>query len=141
MEKTCPNNNIIFDNFLFNSGLINKNLDNDSKAYQRRRVYYTICVLLRLALAGLVLQLKDKSWIPYVTGIFSLYSSINLLFFRKEDNQWWSNKFQAIIAILLFICSVLIILKTNLVPTYSLSLIMFISVSGGVFQSLLISSC
>ena len=141
MKTTCPNNNIIFDNFLFNSGLIDKNLNNNSKACQRRRVYYTICVLLRLALAGLVLQLKDKTWIPYITGIFSLYSSINLLFFRKEDNQWWSNKFQAIIAILLFIFSLLIILKTNLVPTYTLSLIMFISVGGGVFQSLLIPSC
>jgi hypothetical protein len=141
METRCPNSNKIFDNFLFDSGLIDKNLDNNSKAYQRRRVYYTICVLLRLGLAGLVLQLKDKIWIPYVIGIISLYSFINLLFFRKEDAQWWSNKFQTIIAILLFIFSILIILKVDLVPTYTLSLLMFISVFGGVFQSLLIPSC
>jgi uncharacterized membrane protein HdeD (DUF308 family) len=141
MTSTCPNNNKIFDDFLFNSGLIDKNLDDISKAYQRRRVYYTICVLLRLALVGLILQLKDKAWLPYVIGVFALYSWINLLFFRKEDNQWWSNKFQAIISILLFLSSILIIFKTNLVPTYILSLLMFVSVGGGVFQSLLIPSC
>jgi len=141
MTSTCPNNNKIFDDFLFNSGLIDRNLDDISKAYQRRRVYYTICVLLRLALAGLILQLKDKWWLPYVIGIIALYSWINLLFFRKEDNQWWSNKFQATISILLFLSSILIILKPNLVPTYILSLLMFISVGGGVFQSLLIPSC
>ena len=141
MTSTCPNNNKIFDDFLFNSGLIDKNLDDISKAYQRRRVYYTICVLLRLALTGLILQLKDKWWLPFLTLLVSFLSSINLLFFRKDNNQWWSNKFQATISILLFLSSILIIFKANLVPTYILSLLMFISVGGGVFQSLLIPSC
>lgn len=139
--KSCPNNNKIFDNFLFNSGLIDKNLDDSTKAYERRRIYYTICVLLRFAIAGLALQLKDKIWLPYVVGIFSLYSSINLIFLRKEDNQWWSNKYQAIISILLFISSVLIIFKVHFIPTYILSLLLFISVFGGIFQSLLNPSC
>ena len=139
--RTCPNNNKTFDNFLFNSGLIDKNLDDDAKAYERRRVYYTICVLLRFAIAGLALQLKDKIWLPYVIGIISLYSAINLIFLRKEDNQWWSNKYQGGISILLFISSLLIILKVDFVPTYILSLLLFMSVSGGIFQSLLNPSC
>ena len=132
----CPNNNIIFDNFF--SHLIDKNLD---EAYQRRRIYYTICVLLRFALAGLVLQLKDTIWLHYVISIISLYSAINLIFFRQEDNQWWSNKYQAVISLLLFISSLLIILKVNFVPTYILSLLLFVSVLGGLFQSLLFPSC
>ena len=132
----CPNNNIIFDNFF--SHLIDKNLD---EAYQRRRIYYTICVLLRFALAGLVLQLKDTIWLHYVISIISLYSAINLIFFRHEDNQWWSNKYQAVISLLLFISSLLIILKVNFVPTYILSLLLFVSVLGGLFQSLLFPSC
>ena len=93
---SCPNSNKIFNNFLFNSGLIDANLDNDSKAYQRRRVYYTICVFLRLALAGLVLQLKDKIWIPYLIGIFSLILSI-LVFITSN--------FLFIIISLLFFCN------------------------------------
>lgn len=137
----CPNNNKIFDNFLFNSGLIDKNLNDVEKAYQRRRVYYTICITLRLFLAGLLLQLKDKKWLPYITAVISLYAVISLLFFRKQDNQWWSNNFQLWIGILMLISSILLIFNKNIIPTYTLSLIFFISIFGGVFQSLLIQSC
>ena len=137
---TCPNNNKIFDNFLFESGLINEKLSDVDKAYQRRRVYYTICVLIRLAIAGLLLQLKDKNYIPYIVAVIYFFSIINMSFYRKEDNQWWSNKFQLVMSISMFISSLLIIFKTGL-PTYFLSLIFFLSVFGGVFQSLLIPSC
>ena len=136
----CPNNNKIFDKMLFESGLIDDNLSDVDKAYQRRRVYYTICIMIRLTIAGLVLQLKDKEFMPYVIGIISIYPIISLGFYRTEDNQWWSNKFQLAISIALFISCLLIILKTQ-IPTYIPSLILFISVFGGVFQSLLIPSC
>ena len=137
---TCPNNNKIFDNFLFKSGLINENLSDDDKAYQRRRVYYTICIFIRLAIAGLLLQLKDNEYLPYVIAFIYFFSIIYIRCYRKEENQWWSNKFQLGISIALFISSLLIIFKTGL-PTYFFSLIFFISIFGGVFQSLLIPSC
>ena len=137
---SCPNNNKVFDNFLFKSGLINENLDDKQKAYERRRVYYTICITIRLAIAGLLLQLRDKVWVPYVVALFSLYSFISLAFIRKQDNQWWSNKFQLVIAILLLLASLLLIFKVN-IPTYTLSILFFISIFGGYFQSLLIPSC
>ena len=136
----CPNNNKIFDKMLFKSVLIYDNLSDVDKAYQRRRVYYTICIMIRLVIAGLVLQLKDKEFMPYIIGIISIYPIISLGFYRTEDNQWWSNKFQLAISIALFISCLLIILKTQ-IPTYIPSLILFISVFGGVFQSLLIPSC
>ena len=137
---SCPNNNKIFDSFLFDSGLINKNLSVADKAYQRRRVYYMICILIRLAIAGLVFQLKDKKFMPYVLAVISIYPIISLGFYRKEDNQWWSNKFQLVIAIALLISSLLIIFKVG-IPTYIPALILLLSVFGGVFQSLLIPSC
>jgi hypothetical protein len=136
---SCPNNNKIFDGMLFKSGLIDNSLSDADKAYQRRRVYYTICILIRLTIAGLVLQLKDKEFMPYLLAIISIYPIISLGFYRTEDNQWWSNKFQLAIAIALLIASVLIIFK--IIPTYIPALILFISVFGGVFQSLLIPSC
>jgi uncharacterized membrane protein HdeD (DUF308 family) len=137
---SCPNSNKIFDNFLFNSGLIDKNLNPSEKAFQRRRVYYTICIMLRLFIFGLLLQLKDKVWLPYVVGIVALISSINLAFFRKEDNQWWSNTFSLIMNILLFVASILIIFKTGM-STLSIPLLFLISIFGGIFQSLIIQSC
>lgn len=136
----CPNNNKDFDNFLFKSGLIDDNLSSEDKAYQRRRVYYTICITLRLLLAGLILQLKDKAWVPYVFAFFSGYSVYNYTFNRKEYNQWWSNKFQLAMAVIGFIVSILIIFKVG-IPTYTMALVFFISIFGGVFQSLLVPSC
>ena len=124
---SCPNSNKIFDNFLFGSGLINNDLNPTDKAYERRRVYYTICITFRLLIAGLLLQLRDKEWVPYVVAIGSLIASINLAFFRKEDNQWWSNNFSLAMNLLLFIASLLIIFKTGL-PTYSLSFIFLFSI-------------
>jgi CDP-diglyceride synthetase len=135
----CPNSNKKFDSFL--SKIIDPKLSASENAYQRRRVYYTVCILIRLAIAGLLLQLKDKKWVPYVVAIISLYATINVGIYSKEDNQWWSNKFQVAISSLMFIFSVLIILKVKQIPTWSLALLMFISVFGGVFQSLLKPSC
>jgi hypothetical protein len=137
---TCPNSNKIFDNFLFGSGLINNDLSPTDKAYERRRVYYTICITFRLLIAGLLLQLRDKAWVPYVVGVGSLIAIVNLAFLRKQDNQWWSNNFSLAMNLLLFIASVLIIFKTGL-PTYSLSFIFLFSILGGVFNSLLVPSC
>ena len=138
---SCPNSNKIFDNFFYETGLINKNLSPELKAYERRRVYYTICIVLRLLIAGLLLQLRDKVWLPYIVAFISFIASINLFFFRTEDNQWWSNKFSLIMNLLLFIFSVLIILEVKQIPTWSLAFIMYFSILGGIFQSLLIPSC
>lgn len=137
---SCPNGNQIFDSFLYKSGLIDNNLSDSDKAFQRRRIYYTICIFIRLALAGLVLQLKDKEFLPYILALISIYPIISLGFFRKQDNQWWSNTFQLLIAIALFLSSLLLIFKVG-IPTYVPALILFISVFGGVFQSLLVPSC
>jgi hypothetical protein len=136
----CPNSNKIFDGFLFDSGLIDKNLSPTDKAFQRRRVYYTICIALRVLIAGLMLQLKDKIWLPYIVALGSLIAVINLQFFRKEDNQWWSNNFSLIMNLLLLIVCVLIIFKTG-VPTILIPLIFLLTIFGGIFQSLLTPSC
>ena len=135
----CPNSNKIFNSFFYDTGLIDKNLPPELKAYERRRVYYTICIVFRLLIAGLLLQFRDKIWLPYFVAFISFFASINLYFFRTEDNQWWSNKFSLTINLLLFIFSVLIILEK--VPTWSLAFIMYFSILGGIFQSLLIPSC
>lgn len=148
MSSQCPNGKVSFTNFLYKSGLIDETLSDNEKAYQRRRIYYTICIFVRLAIAGLMLQYKDKVWLPYLTLIFSIFSIVNLtLYTENETKQWWSNTFQLIISISMLIISILIIMTQfniidkDIVPTYLLALLMFISVFGGVFQSLLKPSC
>jgi len=138
---SCPNSNKIFDSLFYETGLIDKNLTPELKAYERRRVYYTICIVLRLLIAGLLLQFRDKKWIQYLVAIISLLAVINLFFFRTEDNQWWSNNFSIFINLSLFIFSILIIFEIKQIPTWILAFIMYFSILGGLFQSLLIPSC
>jgi hypothetical protein len=138
---TCTfNGNHKFNNLLFDSNLINKDLPDFAKAFQRRRLYLTFCIMLRLAMAGIVLQLKDKHWLPYVIGVICLYPIVNLGFFSKPGEQWWSNTFQLVVSIALFLACLLLIFSVN-IPTFVLPLILYISVIGGVFQAMLIPSC
>jgi hypothetical protein len=134
---SCPNSDPSFDKMLFNSGLIDPNASDIP--YQRRRMYYTICILFRLFLAGLVYQLKDKSYIPFIVGIFSILAILNL--YPKLDNtrQWWSVKYQFAISVILLVSSVLVyykLIRSDIIP-----LALYASVIGGILISLTVKSC
>ena len=135
---SCPNSNKQFDNFL--SFFINKNVSSSQKAYERRRLYYTVCIIFRLFIAGLLLQLRDKPWLPYIVAFITGYSIINLIFFRTQDNQWWSNNFSLTMSIIMFITSILLIFKVN-ITTYSLPFLFLSTIMGGFFNSLTQKSC
>ena len=138
MQKNdCPNGDKLFDGLFYETGLITN--DESLRSFERRRVYYLVCIMFRLFLAGLLLQLKDKEYTPYIVMFVSTLTILNLSF-RKNNKQWWSIYFQMFIAILLFIVSSLIISGTN-IPTSFLSGIYYISIFGGIYQSLLIPSC
>lgn len=134
---SCPNNDPRFDQFLFGSGLIDQNAPD--VAYQRRRVYYTICVLFRLFLAGLVYQLKDHEYIPFVVGFAAVVSMINLYPKINNTRQWWSIKFQFAIAIILAVSSILVYYKK--IRSDVLPITLYLSVIGGVIVSLFVKSC
>jgi uncharacterized membrane protein (UPF0136 family) len=134
---SCPNNDPRFDSFLFGSGLIDPNAPDI--AYQRRRVYYTICVLFRLFLAGLVYQLKDHDYIPFVIGLASVVAIFNLYPRLNNTRQWWSIKFQFLISVVLLVSSVLVYykkIKSDIIP-----FTLYASVTGGVILSLFVKSC
>jgi phosphate starvation-inducible membrane PsiE len=77
---------------------------------------------------------------PYLVFIASLIATLNILLYRKQDNQWWSNNFSTAMSILLMLASAALILKYN-IPKYSIPLIFFISIAGGFIQSLQITFC
>ena len=104
----------------------------------RIRIFYTICIIARLLLAGSVYYLKDQKLLPYIT---LLISSLTVLRLSKNINGrfWWSRKFHILIAILLIINSILII-KFNKYKEY-ISFLLYIDVFGGLIQSIFKSRC
>lgn len=134
----CPNGDDLFNGLFYDTGLITD--DESLRPFERRRVYYLVCIMLRLFLAGLLLQLKDKKYTPHIVMIISALTIINLST-RVNNSQWWSIDFQMFIAQLLFVASSLIVCGCNNIPTSSLAVIFYFSIFGGIFQSLLIPSC
>jgi hypothetical protein len=118
---------------------------------KRRVLYYTICIMLRLLIAGIVLQYCDSLTMQIIVCIASAISALYLLFVRKDTTQWWSSTFQTGIAISLFLVSlILIISRVSDEPvyvhfrelgSYALPALLYLSVVGGVAQSLFIESC
>jgi len=134
---TCPNSDPTFDSFLFNAGLIDPNAPDIP--YQRRRIYYTICIMFRLFLAGLVYQLKDKHYVHLLLGVAAILSIINLYPKLNNTRQWWSVKYQFFIAVILLVSSILVHLgkiRSDILP-----LILYASVLGGIIISFSVKSC
>lgn len=118
---------------------------------KRRVLYYTICIMLRLLIAGIVLQYCDSLPMQGIVCIASAISALYLLFARKDTTQWWSSTFQTGIAISLFLASLLLIMSRvsdepfyahfRELGSYALPALLYLSVVGGVAQSLFIESC
>ncbi len=74
-------------------------------ADQKHRVFLTICIILRLLIAGVAYQYYDKRiflWIALVAsalGFLIIYPNVS-------NNQWWSRKFHLVVVIAIFISAV-----------------------------------
>ena len=128
---TCPNIDKDTLNAIKKMGLV-------PTVKNRMILFYTLCIVLRVFIAGLAYHFRDSYWLPYLVLIVSLYigyrTSKNL-----NGNEWWSRKFHLIITILLSIVSVLIIL--NKVDGKYISYLLYLVVFVGFTQSLLITRC
>jgi hypothetical protein len=141
MSNSDPNFDKILSNFTNTS----------SKNYPqvRKRLYYFVCIVVRLILYSLVLFYKDKLWMPYLillVSLFSIYNLYNSIYSNtgKKQTQWWSKKFQLVISILLLLVSICIILQNRLnfkfkINTVVIPLLLYISLFGGILQSLFIT--
>tara|TARA_B110000495_G_C22474337_1_gene293735 strand:+ start:125 stop:520 length:396 start_codon:yes stop_codon:yes gene_type:complete len=115
-----------------------KNMGINPSVKNRIRIYYTICIVLRLFIAGLAYQFKDTLWLPYITLIISMFTSYRL-YNNLEGKQWWSRSFHFYICILLTIISTLIIF--GYIRGEYISYLLYLDVIGGFTQSLFINRC
>lgn len=103
----------------------------------REITFYGVCILVRFAIATLVLLNYKKKWLPYLVLILAAFACINL--WRNLDgSQWWSRRFQFIMALLLVLYSILLIVDSRSNPII-LPILLYISLFGGLVQSLFIN--
>lgn len=100
---------------------------------QRKQLFYLICIMFRLMLAGIVFNFSDNKKLQYalvllsLAGIYSNYSKLG-------ECVWWSRQFHLIIAVLLFIVTGLTILG-KIKDSKWMSYLLYIDVIFGLFYS------
>lgn len=133
---SCPNSDPNFDNILKNFTDINAPTYPD----YRRNIYYGLCIWIRLFLYTMIYVYRREKWMPYLVGIFSIFSILNLKSsLETPGSQWWSKRFDLFISvILLFTCAGVIQEKID--PVY-MSVLLYLSLFGGITQSLFVKFC
>ncbi len=96
-----------------------------------RSVLFIVCVMTRALLYSGVYVYREKRWVPFLVGVLSLISFIQLN--RPTLNrQWWSKKFQALMSFLVVLACIAVYFKR--VDPKSIPTLLFISLLGGVLQ-------
>ena len=132
---SCPNysiNGILYRKF----GL--------SSPHSRSLLFYAVCVPLRFITYGAILYTmvsrpdsRFSEWVALAVFVFALVAAVRLGFaVRSEggDKQWWSKSFQFLIATLILVAY---IRRERL----TIPLLLFISLGGGIIQSLITPFC
>jgi cation transport ATPase len=72
---------------------------------QKLVAFLTICILVRLALAGLTHMYHDRDFTPYVAGIIAIVAIVTLGT-NLNKSQWWSRKGHLVIATLILVAAI-----------------------------------
>ena len=128
----CPNFEPVTNKTLKNMGI-------DPTPENRTRVFYTICIVLRLLIAGVVLQYKDNRYLPYILLILSLFTAYRL--YNNLYGQWWWKRIYHMITslFLAIICLAIIFKKTNHMEW--MAYVLYLDVFVGIVQSLGVKRC
>ncbi len=127
---TCPDSN---PNTSFNDLIVRLTPKTTNRPLQRKHLYYMVCFFFRLSLYNLVFLFRREKWVHMVVGIGALLSFLQLYVSDTNNRQWWSKKFQMIMAFLLLFTTTGFIL--NLIPNYWTPLLLYLSLFGGLLQS------
>jgi uncharacterized membrane protein len=134
----CSVGDVNFDNVLKKLNLADPSSIHFSQ--QKKFLFYYVCIIVRLILFYLIYQNRNEQWLYYILfavssfAVYNLSSSIN-------GNQWWSRKFQFIIALIVFICSATILSQQCDLDKRIIPFVLFFSLTGGIYQSLFVNWC
>jgi len=134
----CPNDDPYFTRMMYRMKLLKRGLKAKEIVNIRRNTFYYVCIIVRFLIICLVYTLKNSE---IVRGLVLLASVISMVNFwnRSNGSQWWSKKFQFVMA---FIISLLVILSyRGIVATWTIPAAMLISLLGGILQSFIVGFC
>jgi hypothetical protein len=134
----CPNDDPYFTRMMYRMKLLKKGMTAREIVNVRRNTFYFICVVVRLSIIGVVFMLKNS---VIVRGLVFVGCIISILNFSRRINgtQWWSKKFQMMMA---FIIAILVILSyLDKVKPWTIPAAMLVSLLGGVLQSFVVGFC
>lgn len=131
----CPNDDPSFSKLL-------DTIIGSSTPQTREKLFYFVCIFVRLFIFVTLVMFKDHKWLPYIVGVIALLASLKLandVFILNNKDAWWSKKLQCVMALMLCIVCVLVIYKK--INTLWMPLIFFVSLAMGIIQSLFITFC
>jgi hypothetical protein len=132
----CPNSDPNFDK------VMSRFFDITAKDYpsKRKLVYYGVCIWVRLVLYTLIYYYRDHKFMPYIIGLLSIGAIGNLWgSITNPGKQWWSKRFDLVISIILLMSCIGVIL--NKIPSIVIPVLLYISLVGGIIQSMFINFC
>lgn len=138
IEMGCPNDDPYFTRTMYRIGLLRRGMTAEDIVNQRRVIYYSVCVVIRLTIIAVVYKLRDSTIVQGLVMAGALMGVVNLGG-RYEGNQWWSKKFQLLMSCIIVILVILTYLKY--VKSWTIPLAMAVSLGGGVLQSFMIRFC
>ena len=136
----CPNSDPNFDKLLG----IYFNTTSPKYPNIRMALYYFVCIWVRYALYAMVYFNRDHFMIPIIVSIAASVSIYNLTTTLINDpsnyyRTWWSKTFQLVNALLLIpVCYMVYDKKLN---SIYIPFILFISLAGGIIQSVFTKFC
>jgi hypothetical protein len=136
----CPNSDPNFDKML---GVF-FNINSPNYVNVRMALFYFVCIWVRYALYSFIYYNRNHFLVPIIVGIAASFSIFNLTstLIKQPDTYyrpWWSKNFQLINAIILLVICILVYNKS--INSIYIPLILFISLFGGIIQSLFTKFC
>lgn len=123
---SCPNSDPGFNKIIGN------------RTPEERSKLFILCVIVRTLLYTGVYVYRDEPWMTPLVGVLAL-ASIFQLTRPTENKQWWSKKFQLIMAILVLMSAIAV--KFFGLDSRSMAILLFTSLAGGVAQRMNTKMC
>jgi hypothetical protein len=137
-NHTCPNDDPYFTRTMYRLGLLRKGMKPEEIVETRKRIYYSICILVRASLIAVVYYLRNSLVIQFLVLLGAVVGIVNLGN-RMTGNQWWSKKFQFIMSVVIAGLVILTFLKK--VKAWMIPAAMLFSLVGGILQSFVVGFC
>ncbi len=106
---------------------------------EERSKLFVICIIVRTLLYSGVYLYRNNPWVPILVGGMSVFSIFHLKSSSPEGRQWWSKKFQLLMSTLVLFAAFLVHIKK--LDSRSMSVLLFISLLGGIFQRTHVTFC